>query len=65
PMYNSPRTGQMYFEELYQGHHQRFYNEFGMSKLVFRRLQMELATYGGFTHTRYTTMDEQLAIFLH
>ncbi|KLO09058.1 hypothetical protein SCHPADRAFT_834482, partial [Schizopora paradoxa] len=35
-----------------------------MSKLVFRHLQRELLLYGGFSHTKHISMDEQLAIFL-
>jgi ferric-dicitrate binding protein FerR (iron transport regulator) len=64
PMYNSERTGEHRIRELLDGHPNVFYDQFGMSKFVFRRLQRELAIYAGFSATKFLSMDEQLGIFL-
>ena len=64
PMYTSSRTGEKHIQELLSGHPIRFFDEFGMSKHVFKKLQQELALYAGFKSTKFVSMDEQLAIFL-
>ncbi|KAL5527937.1 hypothetical protein ACEPAG_6738 [Sanghuangporus baumii] len=57
--------GAQYIQELFEGHPDRFYEAFGMTKYVFRRLATELFKYTSFTHSKYISMAEQLAIFLH
>jgi ferric-dicitrate binding protein FerR (iron transport regulator) len=64
PMYNSEKTGEHRIRELLDGHPNVFYDQFGMSKFVFRRLERELAIYAGFAATKFLSMDEQLGIFL-
>lgn len=64
PMYDSARTGEHYIQELLSGHPERFYNEIGMSKHVFRKLKTELEIYAGFSDTKHLTMEEQLGLFL-
>lgn len=64
PMYNSNVTGQMHIQELLSGHPVRFYDELGITKLVFQKLKRELVIYSGFKDSRFISMDEQLAIFL-
>jgi hypothetical protein len=56
--------GQDWVHELLAGHPTRFYNAFGMRKLVFQQLlgAMHLA---GLSPSKYLSMEEQLAILLH
>ena len=64
PMYTSERTGEHFITELLNGHPNLFYEQFGMSKFVFQRLQRELAIYAGFSATKFLSTEEQLGIFL-
>lgn len=64
PMNTSIRDGSYYIRELLEGHPNRFYNKFGMSKHVFQCLASELHAYTSFQHSKHISMAEQLAIFL-
>lgn len=64
PKNNGSRGGAEYIQELFEGHPSRFYEVFGMTKHTFRRLATELFKYTSFSHTKYISMAEQLAIFL-
>ncbi|KAH7902755.1 hypothetical protein BJ138DRAFT_978367, partial [Hygrophoropsis aurantiaca] len=57
-------TGAAWVRELLGGHPVRFHNQMGMAKHVFRVLIHELRIYAGFSNSKHTTMEEQLAIFL-
>ena len=64
PMYNSPRTGELYIQELLHAHPDRIHDTLGVSKHVFRALVRELTDYGGLHDTKHVSREEQLAIFL-
>jgi hypothetical protein len=65
PMHTSILTGQLWLNELIQGHDRRFKDQLGMAKHVFFRLSFELQTCCGLRSTKYVTADEKLATFLH
>jgi hypothetical protein len=64
PMHTSILTGQLWLNELIQGHDGRFKDQLGMAKHVFR-LSFELQTCCGLRSTKFVTADEKLATFLH
>lgn len=55
----------MYTNVIKQGHDGSFYDAFGMTKPVFRKLVQELHEIGGVRSTRYMSVTERVAIFLH
>lgn len=64
PMYDSPRTGEMYIQELLQAHDHRIHGVLGVHKHVFRALVRELQECSGLSSTKHISQEEQLAIFL-
>ena len=65
PQHTSILTGQLWINELLDGHDGRFYNELGLNKFVFHRLLTTLETATGLRGTRHVSAAEQVAIFLH
>jgi hypothetical protein len=65
PKHTSILTGQRWINELLKGHPDRFHEQIGMRKHVFRRLLKELQLYHGLQDSKYVRAEEQLAIFLH
>ena len=65
PVHTSRLSGQQWLDELANGHPQRFYNEMGLRKHVFKKLIRVLGTDAGLVDTRHVSAEEQLAIFLH
>ena len=65
PMHTSILTGQMWLDELLDGHPIRFYNAFGMKKHIFQRLLVQLQIQNGLVDTKYVKAEEQLAIFIY
>jgi hypothetical protein len=65
PMRTSVLTGQLWLDELLEGHPTRFQEQMGMAHHVFHQLSNELQTYCGLSNTKYVSANEQLAIFLH
>ena len=62
PYHTSILTGQMWVQELLDGHPDRIHNELGIQKHIFKQLINEL-TSQGFTSSRHVTIEEQLSIF--
>lgn len=58
-------SGRKWLDELLTGHPQRFLDQMGMAKHVFRHLLNDLRIHCGLSDSRYVTAKEQLAIFLH
>ncbi|KAF8120285.1 hypothetical protein EV363DRAFT_1146919, partial [Boletus edulis] len=54
----STLTGQMWVQELLDGHPDRIRNELGVRKHVFTRLIDELVSIG-LTHSKHVTLEEQ------
>ena len=65
PQHTSRLSGQQWVDELIAGHDERFYNELGMQKFVFKRLLAVLGQNGHLLETHHVSTSEQLAIFLH
>lgn len=64
PYHTSILTGQMWVEELLDGHPNRIYCELGLRKEVFRDLIRVLRNFG-VSDSKYVSLEEQLAIFLY
>ena len=64
-MYNSKLSSKDWVQELLHGHPGWFYDSFGMSKHVFRKLVQELQMYVCLHHSKYSKKEKQIAIFLH
>ena len=64
PYHTSILSGYAWVQELLHGHPERIRTELGVHKEVFHALIRELLSMGH-CHSRYVTLDEQLAIFLH
>lgn len=64
PYHTSVLTGQMWVQELLDGHPDRIHNKLGIQKHVFTQLANELVSQG-FTGSKHITLKEQLAIFLY
>jgi hypothetical protein len=64
PCYTSILTGQAWVNELLHGHPKCIRTALGMNKHVFRALLSELRGMGH-GDSKYITLEEQLAIFLH
>lgn len=62
--HTSVLTGHGWVMELLNGHPDRIRTELGVHKHVFHRLISKLRDMG-YTDSRYVTLEEQLAIFLH
>ncbi|KAG6818693.1 hypothetical protein H0H93_002753, partial [Arthromyces matolae] len=65
PYHTSIRTGQIWVDELLNGHHLHMRRNLGMHRHVFVRLIRTLHEKSGFSATRNVTAEESLAIFLH
>jgi hypothetical protein len=65
PKRNSILTGQLWLQELLNGHFERFQEQLGLSRHAFRKLSHELQQDHGLKDSRHITADEQLAIFLY
>lgn len=65
PVHTSRLSGQMWLDELVNGHPRRFYNEIGLCKHVFEKLIEILKQDAGLVNTQHVLAEEQLAIFLH
>ncbi|KZT18143.1 hypothetical protein NEOLEDRAFT_1029388, partial [Neolentinus lepideus HHB14362 ss-1] len=65
PMHTSVPTGQMWLDELINGHEDRFHRSMGMRLHVFQVLSQELQLGSGLCDTKYVTADEPLAIFCY
>ncbi|KAF8487496.1 hypothetical protein DFH94DRAFT_612231, partial [Russula ochroleuca] len=55
PMRTSILTGQLWLDELLQGHPKHFHEQMGMSWHIFRRLSHELQSYSGLKNSRHVT----------
>ncbi|KAE9399755.1 hypothetical protein BT96DRAFT_741438, partial [Gymnopus androsaceus JB14] len=64
PVYHSAFTGQMWVDELIQGHRQRSCESMGMASHVFQDLVKDLHK-AGLCNTHHVTAEEQTAIYLH
>lgn len=64
PYHTSALTGHAWVLELIAGHPDRIRCELGVSLEVFLALLEELQSFGH-TRSKYVTLEEQLAIFLH
>ena len=64
PYHTSILSGYAWLQELLQGHPQCICTELGVHKDVFYALIREPQSMGH-GHTRYVTLEEQLAIFLY
>jgi hypothetical protein len=64
PYHTSALSGEDWVLELINGHPGRIRNELGVHKHIFRALIAYLENIGH-THSRYVTLEEQLAIFLY
>ena len=64
PYHMSVLTGQMWVQELLDGHPDRIRNELGVGKHIFALLVDKLASQG-FTNSRHVLLEEQLAILLY
>ncbi|KAF5371195.1 hypothetical protein D9758_004156 [Tetrapyrgos nigripes] len=64
PKHTSILTGEAWVGELLKGHDSRFQEQLGCTKYVFRRLKRELEHFG-LQPSRYVSLNEKLAIFLH
>jgi hypothetical protein len=64
PYHTSILRGHDWVQELLLGHPQRIRTELGMHKHVFLALIDQLHTMGH-THSKFITLEEQLAIFLY
>jgi len=64
-MRTSILTGQLWLDELLQGHPLRFHEQMGMGRHVFRQLSQELQLHNGLQNSKHVTADEQLAIFIY
>lgn len=58
PMYDSPRTGEIYIQELLHAHPDHIHNVLGVHKHVFRSLIWELKDYSGLQDTKHVTCEE-------
>ena len=65
PVHTSRLSGQQWLNELVHGHPQRFYNEMGLRKHIFKKLIRILGTNVGLVDTQHVSAKEQLAVFLH
>ena len=65
PVHTSRLSGQQWLDKLVNGHPQRFYNEMGLHKHVFKKLIRVLGMNVGLVDTRHVSAEEQLAVFLH
>ena len=64
PYHTSILSGYAWLQELLHGHPERICTELGVHKDVFYALIREPQSMGH-GHTRYVTLEEQLAIFLY
>ena len=64
PYHTSLLTGEMWVQELLNGHLDRIRNELGVQKHVFCKLIDELVSHE-FSSSRHVMLEEQLAIFLY
>ena len=65
PKHTSILTGQHWIVKLLEGHSDRFHEQIGMSKHVFRLLLKELQLHHSLQDRKHVQAEEQLAIFLH
>lgn len=63
--HTSMLSGHQWIEELLAGHDERFYNELGLHKHVFRQLLSVLDRDAGLCGSRHVSASEHLCIFLH
>ncbi|KAI9432591.1 hypothetical protein H4582DRAFT_1789091, partial [Lactarius indigo] len=61
----SSLSGQQWIDELLAGHDDRFYNEFGLCKHVFRQLSSVLDRDVSLCGSRHVSAVEHICIFLH
>ena len=64
PYHTSLLTGEMWVQELLNGHPDCIRNELGVQKHIFHKLINELVSHE-FSSLRHVTLEEQLAIFLY
>jgi hypothetical protein len=64
-LHTSRLTGELWVQELLDGHEDRIYNELGMRKNVFHRLLKVIQRDAEVYATHHVSAEEQLAIFLH
>ncbi|XP_076938002.1 uncharacterized protein LOC143605954 [Bidens hawaiensis] len=64
PCHTSDRTGNMFINEMLNGHPRRCYEIFRLDVLVFRLLCVDLFTRYGLTQTRNISIEESVGIFL-
>ena len=64
PLHTSILTGQAWVTELIFGHPNRIYHSLGVRKEVFLELVLIMREYG-VTDSRWVSVEEQLAIYLH
>lgn len=65
PRIRSVLSGQMWVDELLNGHDRVFHENMGMKKSVFVELRGRLEASGALSDTRYVTSTEQLALLLY
>lgn len=65
PIHTSSQTGARYVNEVLQGHELRCKREFRMETHVFHSLVKCLKDKGFLRDTRYVSVEEQVAMFLH
>ena len=64
PYHTSILSGQMWVDELLDGHLNHIHCELGLRKEVFHELVLALRSFG-VADSKYVTLEEQLAIFLY
>ncbi|KZT56512.1 hypothetical protein CALCODRAFT_416336, partial [Calocera cornea HHB12733] len=64
PQHTSALQGQGWVDELLNGNPARIYNSLGLHKQVFRCLCHMLAVKAGLRHSKYVSLEEQVAMFL-
>ena len=65
PKHTSILTGQKWINELLAGHPERFKEQFGIDKTIFRALLHYLQSHSHLSDSKHITATEQLAIFLY
>lgn len=64
PYHTSALTGQMWVDELLDGHRKRIRRILGVHKHVFRKLASELQRLAGLSNTKHVRIEESIAIYL-
>lgn len=64
PRKNLEMTGQMWMDDILKGHDGVFYEQMGMSKLLFCHLGTYLEDKGALQNTRWISTVEQLGVLL-